>query len=280
MIRHSLFSYKLVYDLRKQKRNYVAISILNLKKYNFLIKQLVSRDFKTKYTRSVLGVMWSFLNPLLMMVVQYFVFSTIFKSEIPNFAAYLLIGIVEFNFFSEAVNMTMMSVLQNSNLIKKVYIPKYIYPFTRTISSAINLAIALIPLSIVCAITGVRLERSTLLALYFVCCLILFCLGLGMLLSASMVFFRDTQFLWSVLSMIWMYATPIFYPESIIPEQFVFVIKLNPLYQFMKSSRMCIIDGVSPEPIAYFVALLWSVGMMVVGSLVFKKSQDKFVLYL
>lgn len=264
----------------KGKRSYVVNAVTAVQKYRFLIEQLVSRDFKTKYKRSVLGVFWSFLNPLLTMVVQYFVFSTIFKSDIPNYAVYLLIGIVSFNFFSEACGMALTSILGNAGLITKVYVPKYIYPLTRLISSVVNLAISLIPLLIMCIVTGVHFEKSAVLAVYFWICLIVFSLGLGMLLSASMVFFRDTQFLWGVLSMIWMYATPIFYPESILPEKFRFVLQVNPLYHFLKSIRMCILDGLSPEPIVYVQCALMALGMILVSAFVFKKSQDKFVLYL
>ena len=265
---------------RSGKRSYVINALAAVKKYRFLIRQLVGRDFKTKYKRSVLGVFWSFLNPLLMMLVQYFVFSTIFKSDIPNFAAYLIIGTVMFNFFSESCGMTLSSILGNAGLITKVYMPKYIYPLTRTMSSVVNLAISLIPMTIVCLATGVHLQKSALLSFYFFFCLIIFCLGLGMLLATSMVFFRDTQFLWSVLSMMWMYATPIFYPERIIPERLQFVLQINPLYHFMKATRMCILDGVSAEPIVYFYCLTIALGMLLIGSFVFCKNQDKFVLYL
>ena len=118
------------------------------------------------------------------------------------------------------------------------------------------------------------------LALYFMMCLVIFCLGLGMLLSTSMVFFRDTQFLWGVLSMMWMYATPIFYPESILPENFRWVLRINPLYHFLKNTRICILDGISPEPFVYFQCFMIALAMLLVGALVFRKNQDKFVLYL
>lgn len=248
--------------------------------YRFLIEQLVARDFKTKYKRSVLGMFWSFLNPLLIMVVQYFIFSTIFENDIPNYASYLLIGIVCFNFFSEACNMSLYSILGNASLITKVYMPKYIYPVTRVLSSVINLVISLVPLLIVCLCTGVQFEKSALLALYFLLCLILFSLGISLFLSAAMVFFRDTQFLWSVFSMVWMYATAIFYPETIIPEKFRFVLHLNPLYHFIKNVRICILDGVSPEPAVYGQCLLVALISLLIGALVFKRSQDKFILYL
>lgn len=262
------------------KHSYVVYALIAVKKYRFLIRQLVSRDFKTKYKRSVLGMFWSFLNPLLTMLVQYFVFSTIFKSDIPNFAAYLIIGTVMFNFFNEACGMALSSIIGNAGLITKVYMPKYIYPLTRVMSSVVNLVISLIPMLIVCVITGVHFQKSAVLALYFLICLMIFSLGLGLLLAASMVFFRDTQFLWGVFSMIWMYATPIFYPETIIPANMKFIHTLNPLYHFLKNARVCILDGLSPEPVIYVQCFLIAVAMLAVGALVFRKSQDRFVLYL
>ena len=276
----ALLSIVVWHRFSKGKRSFIINAIIALQKYRFLIRQLVARDFKTKYKRSVLGVVWSFLNPLLMMMVQYFVFSTVFKSDIPHFAAYLIIGTVMFNFFSESCSMSLTSILGNAGLITKVYMPKYIYPLTRTLSSLVNLAISLIPMVIVCLATGVHFEKSAILALYFFACLFTFCLGLGMLLAASMVFFRDTQFLWNVLSIMWMYATPIFYPETILSGRFRVVLQLNPLYYFLKSARMCVLDGISPEPVMYFRSLLIALAMLFVGAIVFYKKQDRFVLYL
>ena len=266
--------------VRSGKRSYVVNAAIAVRKYRFLIRQLVARDFRTKYKRSILGMFWSFLNPLLMMLVQYFVFSTIFKSDVPNFAAYLIIGTVMFNFFNEACGMALGSIVGNASLITKVYMPKYIYPLTRVMSSMVNLVISLIPLLIVCVITGVEFHRSALLAFFFLICLTVFSLGLGLLLSAAMVFFRDTQFLWGVLSMMWMYATPIFYPETILPEEFKFILQVNPLYHFLKNTRLCILSGISPEPVVYVQCLLLALGALLIGALVFRKAQDRFVLYL
>lgn len=268
------------YRVKTGQRSYVYNALIAMWKYGFLIRQLVNRDFKTKYKRSVLGAFWSFLNPLLTMLVQYVVFSTIFKSDIPHYPAYLLIGIVMFNFFNEACAMSLTSIVGNTTLITKVYMPKYIYPLTRVMSSVINLAISLIPMLLVTLVTGVHLHKSALLALYFFCCLIIFCLGLGLVLSTSMVFFRDTQFLWGVVSMMWVYATPIFYPETILPENLRFILLVNPIYHFLKYSRVCILNGISPEPRAYALCFVLAVGMLVVGALVFRKEQDRFILYL
>ncbi|NCE65629.1 ABC transporter permease [Pseudoflavonifractor sp. 524-17] len=268
------------YRQKKGKHSYLVNAVIAMQKYRFLIRQLVSRDFKTKYKRSVLGMFWSFLNPLLTMLVQYFVFSTIFKNDVPNFAAYLIIGTVMFNFFTEACGMALSSIVGNASLITKVYMPKYIYPLTRVMSSVVNLVISLIPMLIVCVITGVQFQKSAVLAIYFFACVIVFSLGFGMLLSASMVFFRDTQFLWGVLTMIWMYVTPVFYPETILTGNFKIVLQVNPLYHFLKNTRICILNGISPEPIVYIQCMLIALATLVVGALVFHKSQDRFVLYL
>lgn len=255
-------------------------AIVAMQKYRFLIKQLVSRDFKAKYKRSILGVFWSFLNPLLTMIVQYIVFSNLFRFDIPYYPVYLLSGIIVFNYFSEACGMALTSIIGNATLITKVYVPKYIYPLTRILSSLVNLLISMIPLIIVTMFSGLYPTKAYLLIPFMLVCLAMFCLGLGMLLSAAMVFFRDIQFLWGVLTMIWMYLTPIFYPESILPEQVVWVLKINPLYYFINFLRSCVIDGVSPEPVVYVQCFLISLCVLAVGAWVFKKSQDKFVLYL
>ena len=264
----------------KGRHSYVVNAFAALKKYRFLISQLVSRDFKTKYKRSVLGVLWSFLNPLLMMFIQYLIFSTVFKSEINFYPAYLLIGVVCFNFFSEVCNMSLTSILGNASLITKVYIPKYIYPLTRTVSSLINFGISLIPVILVCILTGVPFRASALLSFYFILCMCIFCFGLGLMLSAAMVFFRDTQFLWGVVSLAWMYATPIFYPESILGKDFAFILVINPMYYFIKSIRACLITGISPEPLVYIECAGIALVTLLLGGLIFRKSQNKFVLYL
>ena len=265
----------------KDGRNNPLVAVCMLfTRYGFLIRQLVSRDFKTKYKRSALGMAWSFLNPLLTMSVQYVVFSTLFQSDIPNYPVYLLSGIVFFNFFSEAVSMGMTSITGNASLIKKVYMPKYIYPVSRILSSLVNFALAIIPLLLVMLITGTAFTPALLLLLFDMLCLLGFVTGMSLLLTTAMTFFQDTQFLWGVISMMWMYLTPLFYPESIIPAQFLTVYHMNPMYQYITFARICIIDGVSPEPMAYLWCILSSVVVLGLGILTFKRHQDKFVLYL
>ena len=275
-----LFFLILFIRVHKGKVSYIYTAVEALHKYGFLLRQLVKRDFKTKYLRSVLGVLWSFFNPLLMMLVQYIVFSTLFKNSIPHFAAYLIIGNICFSFFSESCSLTLNSIVGNAGLITKVYMPKYIYPLSRTISSLVNLAISLAPMLIVCLITGVRFTLAVLISPYFFFCLFLFSLGVGMLLSCAMVYFRDTQFLWGILVTIWMYFTPVFYSIDIITGTLRKLFELNPMYIYISAIRCCIMYEVVPLPGTFLKSALAAALALIVGSLVFKKGQDKFVLYL
>jgi ABC-2 type transport system permease protein len=249
-------------------------------KYEFLIKQLVSRDFKTKYKRSILGYFWSLLNPLLSMIVQYIVFSTIFKQDIENFPVYLLSGIVMFNFFSDAVGQGLNSILCNASLITKVYVPKYIYPVTKVLSCSINLFISIIPLFVVMLITGEEFTKAIVLIVFPLLWVLIFSIGLALTLCAAMVFFRDTQYLWGIFSLIWTYATPLFYPARIIPPQYAFILKINPMYHYIDFLRTLLISGRSPGLSQYVICTFSAFLMLVIGILVFKKTQDKFILYI
>lgn len=278
-----LLAASVAHGLRRERQGQgsVPINLLNaIIRYKFLMKQLIIRDFKTKYKRSVLGVFWSFLNPLLTMSVQYLVFSTLFKSNTPYFATYLLTGLVIFGFFNEACSLGMSGITGNAALIKKVYIPKYIFPVSRVVSSLVNFVIGCIPLLGVMLLSGLTVRPAILLLTFDVLCLTLFVTGMVLLLSTMMTFFQDTQFLWNVFSMIWMYMTPIFYPESIIPGKFIKLYHMNPMYQFITFARTCIIDGVSPSPYAYLWCIIPAAVFFAIGMLVFHRYQDEMVLQL
>ena len=255
-------------------------SVVDALKYEFLLTQLVVRDFKTRYKRSVLGVLWSVLNPLLTMLVQYLVFSSLFSSSIPNFIAYLMCGGVMFNFFSESVTLGLGSIVYNAPLINKVYVPKAVFPVSRVLSSAINLLFAMIPLLLIVLLSGIRLHKSILLLPLVIVYIILFAIGISLIFASSMVFFRDTQFLWGVLSTLWMYMTPIFYPDTIIPQQFLWLYHMNPMYQFIYFLREIVINGQAPGPLTFLFCTLCALIPLTIGILIFKKTQDRFVLYL
>lgn len=263
-----------------RRKNAVITAVDLFARYRFLMKQLVSRDFKIKYKRSVLGALWSFVNPLLMMCVQYFVFSTIFKADIENYPVYLLAGIVLFNFFSESTNISLYAVTGNAGLITKVYVPKYIYPLSKVSSTGINLLISLLPLFLMSFATGVKVTKAWLLIPFDLAFLLIFCIGIGFILSAVMVFFRDMQFIWNVLCMVFTYATPIFYPESILPDEFKCMLDINPMYHFIQFFRKIILEGISPQPREYLVCAMISAAFFITGLLIFRRSQDKFIFYI
>lgn len=269
-----------VRKFHRGKRNGLIVLVNDLEKYKFLINQLVARDFKTKYKRSVLGILWSFLNPILTMTVQYIVFSTIFKSGIENFPVYLLSASILFNFFTESVGSGLGSITGNVSLLTKVSIPRYIYPISRVLSAGINLLMSTIPLFIVILLTGVSFDVSYILIPFVYLSLMTFCIGLSMLLATSMVFFRDTQFLWGIISLLWMYATPIFYPESIIPQRFSFVFKVNPIYYYLKFFRTILMEKNAPEMWLFGMCIFWSVFMLLIGTYFFRKNEKKFTLYI
>ena len=266
--------------LNKNKKNFFLDLLQELRQYSFLMSRLVSRDFNTKYRQSVLGVLWSILNPMLTTLVMYIVFSTLFRSTVENYIAYLLCGIIMFNFFSESTSLGVDSITGNSSMLNKVYVPRYIYPICRVASSFINLVISLVPLLVVMAFCGLRITKAFLLIPIPFLMLFVFACGMSLLLSTSNVFFRDTKFLWGVVSMMWMYLTPLFYTEEIIPAKLLSIYHMNPMYQFIYFFRTIILYGVSPQPIIYLYSILTCIVPLLLGIWVFRKHQNKFVLYL
>ncbi|MDD6579580.1 MAG: ABC transporter permease [Lachnospiraceae bacterium] len=268
------------YRYRKNGNDYISDFILTFVQYRFLSKQLIRRDFKAKYKRSVLGMLWSLLNPVFMMGIQYYVFSTIFKNNVEYYGVYLLLGVICFNYFSEVCNASLASIVINAGLINKVYVPKYLYTVTKSVSALINFALSMVPLIVLVVISKIPLKIEMLLAMYGVIFLVIFCMGMGLILASIMVFFRDTQFLWGLFSMIIMYATPIFYTEDILPDNLRFIFNINPLYHILKIIRTSILQGASADPIEYIYAGIISGIVLLIGTVIFKKTQDKFILYL
>lgn len=255
---------------------------INLKQYSFLLFQLVSRDFKVKYKKSVLGIVWSLLYPLLMMLVMGFVFSNIFKASMPgvSYLSYLLTGLVFFNYFSDATNQSMSSIVSNFSLINKMYIPKYIFPLSKCLFATFNFLLTLIPLYLILLVTGEGVSFYHLLLPYMFVCLFLFSLGMSFLLSALSVFLRDIYYLYGIIVMIWTYLTPIMYDISIIPQKVQFVFKLNPMYQFINFAREITLYERMPSILSFVACFISGVVVFLFGIYVFRKNQDKFIYYI
>ena len=251
------------------------------KKYSFLLEQLVSRDFKVKYKRSVLGIVWSLLYPVLMMAVMAIVFSNVFKFSTPgvSYLAYLLIGLTYFNYFSEASNLAMSSVVGNFSLINKVYIPKYIFPLSKCLFVGINFLLTLIPLYVVIIATGTGLCWQHILLPFSFVCLFLFTVGMGFILSTISVFLRDMFYIYGIIITIWTYLTPIMYDIKMLNPTFAFVLKFNPLYQFINFARTIILYHNTPTLGQFAGCAVSAIIVFLLGIFIFKKKQDKFIYY-
>lgn len=262
--------------------------ITNFKKYSFLMNQMISRDFKVKYKRSVLGVVWSLLYPLLMMSVMAVVFSQMFKMRMEgvNYLVYLMTGLIMFNYFSEASNSAMSSVVGAFGLINKVYIPKYIFPLSKCLFVGINFLLTLVPWLLIIVLSYFGLGQYTchinwyyLLLPYIFACLFLFTVGISFILSTVSVFLRDMFYIYGIVIMMWTYLTPIMYDISTISPTLQPFLKLNPLYHYINFAREIILYGRIPQPFTWLTCIVSAVVVLIIGVVVFKKTQDKFIYY-
>lgn len=251
-----------------------------MKRSWFTLEMLVSKDFKKKYRRSVLGVLWSVLNPLLMMVVLAVVFSNVLKfGNIPNFPLYLILGNTIFALMSDSTRDGMYSILESSSLIKKVHIEKLIFPLEKVIFHVVNFCFSLIAVALVMlwfrVIPTPRALFLPLLVLYVA----VFSAGLSMLLSALAVFFRDVLHLWGVVVTAWTYATPLFYPVELLPDTLQKAEAFNPMYHYVTYFRDIFLYGITPGLEENLVCLGMAAITFLVGYLVFRKFEKKFILY-
>lgn len=245
----------------------------------FILSSLVSRDFKLKYRRSALGVVWSVLNPLLMMIVLSAVFSTVFRFDIENFPLYLILGSTLFTLMADSTSTAMTSIVDSSALIKKIRIEKILFPLEKVLFQLVNYCLSLIAAVAVMiffqVMPTVNLVLLPLLLLY----VLMFSAGLGFLLSALVVFFRDIGHLWSVVITAWTYATPLFYPVSILPEWAAPLMDFNPMYHYVTYTREIALWGTTPGVAENLLCFGIGLVTLIVGILVFRKLEKKFILY-
>lgn len=254
-------------------------------KKRFILEQLVGKDFKRKYRRSVLGVVWSVLNPLLMMVVMSLVFSFFLRYDnIEHYPLYLILGNVIWQVFADSTNQGVTSILDAAPLLKKVRIKKTVFPAERVLFSLVNFAFSLVAVLLVMLYEGVTPSWTMLMLPILLVLLLGFCLGMSLILSSLAVYFRDVIHLWSVVLTAWNYMTPIFWPSTMIGSVsygFMRVIMLaNPMYNYVTFMRMTWLNGMVPEPITIAMCVFWAVVALAGGYLVFNKLQRKFILYI
>ena len=255
------------------------ISSANARRNWFTITSLVSRDFKLKYRRSALGVLWSVLNPLLMMIVLSVVFSTFFKFSIENYPLYVILGNVMFALMADSTSGAMNSIIESSSLIKKIRIEKLIFPLEKVLFQLVNFCISLIAVAAVMIFFRVMPHVSLLALPLLLLYVVLFSAGVGMALSALSVFFRDVCHLWGVVITAWTYATPLFYPVEILPEWAMPIMQYNPMYHYVTYFRDLILNGTVPGLQENLLCLGMAVVAFAIGLLIFKKTEKKFILY-
>ncbi len=249
--------------------------------YRDLLKQLVMRDIKLKYRRSFLGYLWSVLNPLLIMCVMSIVFSTMFSRNIENFPVYLFCGQIMFNFMNTSTHQAIFSITGNGSLLKKTYVPKYIFTVSKITSGLVDFFFSLGALLIVMLITRAKFTWYLLLMPFIAFQLYLFCIGLGMFLAQANVFFRDIQYIYNAVTTAWMYLTPIFYPIESLPQNVMWVIKhFNPMYFYVGQFRDVVYYGQMPGPLIMFAGCTAAILMLIIGIKCFVKTQNNFILYI
>lgn len=250
-----------------------------LRSYQFLFEELVKRDFKKKYKRTVLGVAWSVLSPLLMLLVMKLVFTHFFGKSIPHYTIYLFCGNLIFSYFGEATKEGMNSLMGNAKIFTKANIPKYLFLLSKNVQTFLNFLITLVVFFIFCAFDHIVFTWRFLLLLYPACLLLLFNIGVGLVLSALFVFFRDIQYLWSVFTRLLMYMSAIFYSIETYPEHVQNLFLLNPIYLFIRYFRKIVIEATIPSAWFHLLMLADVAVVAGLGCWMYKKYNTRFLYY-
>ncbi len=250
----------------------------NFSKYRSLLSELVRRDIKIKYRRSVLGVLWSLLDPLLNMIVLTIVFSTLFH-RIENYPIYYLSAMLAYTLFRSGSTQAMRSVISSSGIWKVVYVPKYLYVLSGVLSNFVTYVISLAILFAIMFVLHVKFTVFILFASLPILILIVMTIGVGLIMATLNVFFRDIEHLYGVFCTLLMYVMPIFYPEDILPASFRFIQVYNPVYQVIKALRDCFLYGQLYSYYSILYSAFFAVLFLAIGLFMFYKLQDKFILY-
>ena len=250
-----------------------------LKSNEFLFQELVSRDFKKKYKRTVLGMAWSVLSPLLTLLIMRLVFTQFFGRTTPHYTTYLFCGNLVYSFFNESTTQGMSSLMDNAAIFTKVNVPKYMFLLSKNVQCLINFGLTLCVFFVFCILDHITFTWKFLLLLYPICCEVLFNIGIGMILSALFVFFRDTQYLWSVFTQLLMYLSAIFYTIDRYSQNVQYAFLLNPVYLFIRYFRKIVIDSVIPAPQFHLLMLADVAIALGIGSWMYKKYNHRFLYY-
>lgn len=254
-------------------------SISRLKEYQFLFEELVKRDFKKKYKRTVLGMVWSVLSPLLMLLVMRLVFTQFFGRTMEHYTTYLFCGNLIFAFFNESTSQGMTSLVGNAEIFKKVNVPKYLFLFSKNVQCLINFGLTLCVFVIFCMIDHITFTWKVVCLIYPIFMLMLFNVGVGLILSALYVFFKDMEYLWRVCTQILMYMSAIFYSIDRYSDFGQKMFLLNPVYLFIRYFRKIVIEATIPTVWFHLLMLADTLIVVTLGCIMYKKNNTKFLYY-
>ncbi len=249
------------------------------KTHHFLFEELVKRDFKKKYKRTVLGMAWSVLSPLLSLLVMRLVFTQFFGGNTPHYTTFLFCGNLVFAFFSDSTNQGMTSLMDNASIFTKVNVPKYLFLLAKNAQCLINFGLTLVVFLLFCVLDHVAFTWRFFLLLYPITCLVLLNLGIGLVLSALFVFFRDMQYLWSVFTQLLMYASAIFYSVDNFSPQIQRVFLANPVYLIIKYFRVITIEGLTLSWHYHLLMAAEALAVLALGCWMYKKYNHQFLYY-
>ena len=253
--------------------------VQKLMRYQFLFEELVKRDFKKKYKRTILGMAWSVLSPLLMLLVMRLIFTQFFGRGMDHYTTYLFCGNLLFSYFNEASGQGMTSLMGNAGIFTKVNVPKYLFLLSKNVQTLINFGLTLCVFFVFCILDDITFTWKFILLLYPIACLILFNIGVGLILSALFVFFRDIQYLWSVFTQLLMYMSAIFYTIDSYSPMVQNLFLLNPLYLFIRYFRKIVIEATIPSIWFHLLMLADVVIVLGIGCWMYKKYNTRFLYY-
>lgn len=250
-----------------------------LERHQFLFEELVKRDFKKKYKRTVLGMGWSVLSPLLTLLVMRLVFTQFFGRNTPHYTTYLFCGNLVFSYFKDSTNQGMTSLMDNASIFTKVNVPKYLFLFSKNIQTLINFGLTLIVFFVFCFLDRITFTWKFILLLYPICCLVLFNIGVGLILSALFVFFRDIKYLWSVFTQLLMYMSAIFYTIDNYSPTVQNIFLINPVYLMIRYFRKIVIEATIPAPQFHLLMLADVAIVLLFGCWMYKRHNTSFLYY-
>lgn len=253
--------------------------LTKLKQYQFLFEELVKRDFKKKYKRTVLGMAWSLLSPLLTLLVMRIVFTQFFGRNMEHYTTYLFCGNLVFAYFNESTSQGMTSLMGNASIFTRVNIPKYLFLFSKNVQTLINFGLTLIVFFVFCILDKITFTWKFIFLIYPIVTLLLFNIGLGLILSALFVFFRDIQYLWSIFTQLLMYLSAVFYTIDRYPYHVQCLFLLNPVYLHIRYFRKIVLEATIPTIEFHLIMLIYVLAVVRLGFWMYKKYNTQFLYY-